>query len=192
MWEHVYQSAARGYQQDVHFKFLHRVLPTNGFIASRFRGRGFAAANPNCSFCPPDHPETQFHAMQSCPLARDVLIPFMPTFRALTANPRFRCYNLLTNYFSPPVTPAIRDITTTLYQIILHTIWTNRNSRKFYNIHPHINQSIATIRRDFTNCIRDRLRHTGLAKFRQLYCTHPDILQTDDNGKIYFTIKPSD
>ena len=52
MWKHVFYSFSLGFHQCVHYRFLHRILPTQGFMWRRFQGKGYANLSTKCLACP--------------------------------------------------------------------------------------------------------------------------------------------
>ena len=184
MWLHIYSSYALGVHQDIHFRFLHRILPTNAFMRNRFRGRGFRNLTDKCPSCPTIVENIQLLFFR-CTRATPVLNFIYPTIQALLRNQQFKIFKLVLNNFPQNVSPHVQKMVITIIQIAFHVIWTNRNKKKFENVYTPIQESQNKIIRSFAKIIREKLDAFGpnnLLKFRQVFCHTPqfcDVLHND-------------
>ena len=178
MWKHVHNSYALGIHQDVHFKFLHRILPSNAYMKTRFRGRGFQNINVACPSCPNGNVETVEHIFLRCMAAKPILDFIYPTVRALLRHRPFTLFNLLLNKFPTAVPDKVPRMVITLLQITMYVIWFNRQRKKFHDEVITAEQSRNTIRKYFRSALEFKFRKhfpNGLAKFKENYCHTPRI-----------------
>ena len=191
MWKHVHVSYALGVHQDVHFKFLHRVLPSNAYMKTRFRGRGFRNINVACPSCPNGNVETTEHIFLRCVAARPILDFIYPSVQALVRNQPFRIFNLILNDFPAGVPGKVPRMVITLIQITMYVIWFNRNRKKFHNEVISLEQSKNSITKHFKSVIefkfRKHLPHR-LAKFRENYCHTPAICDVVNNDELVINL----
>ena len=186
MWRHVYTSYAYGPQRDVHFRLLHRVLPTNAFMRQRFRGRGYQHLNTRCISCP-NNVENIPHLFFQCLSATPLLTYIYPSVAQLLRFQPFKLFKITLNIFPPNVPLCIRHMVVTLVQITLYVIWLNRNARKFDGILTSIFDSQHRIRYLFQKVLTARFQKclpNGLAHFRTHFCHTPQICQVVDNSQL--------
>ena len=115
--KHIHNSHALGFYQDVHFKFLHRVLPSNTYMKTRYKGRGFRNINVNCPTCPNGKKETTDHIFIRCIAATPILNFIYPTIRCLLRNKPFKVFKLILNDFPNGIPDKVPRMVITLLQI---------------------------------------------------------------------------
>ncbi len=184
MWKHIYTSHANGKQQDIHFKFIHRILPTNDFMKKRFKGRGYNQTDPKCKGC--TETETNEHIFFQCIHAKDLWAFIKPSIAKLLQNTPFKMFKLTMNTTHKNIALVRRKLVITLIQITLHTIWLNRNRLKFKNEKPFIDASKRKIQNDFEYTIKNKyhnyIKKNMLEKFRKDFCHTPEICNIVDNN----------
>ena len=103
MWKNVHTSLAHGIHQDIHFKFVHRIVLTNAYMKNTFKSKGFRNINPYCASCP-DQLETNEHVFFRCVAANPVMDYIRRTISVLLLNQDFRLLKIALNKF-PQGTP---------------------------------------------------------------------------------------
>ena len=175
LFTHVHWTYARGCHQDVMWKFIHRITPTNNFKFTRFTGGdNFKAQSRYCSQCP-DQVEDIHHIFQNCPMAKRVWDSVYPTIKILMRNRPFHISRLVINHYTENVPLAVRRVITTVLQIVMHQIWLDRNLREFENISPPFNKTKALITLTFNRAMRNTFRRLPLATFREKCCHTPSV-----------------
>ena len=149
MWKHVYTSYAFGSHKDVHFKILHRVLPTLAFMRCRFRGRGYNRLNTGCRSCPNHNVETIPHIFFRCIHAEPLLTYIYPSIDVLLQHKPFKLFHLTLNVFPPNISPPVQRMIVTLLQITFYVLWTHRNVRQFDGRNPSVLEGRHRIRQLF-------------------------------------------
>ena len=187
MWKHIYASHALGAHQDVHFRFLHRILPCNDFIKNRFRGRGFHNLNSTCASCRNNVVETNEHMFFRCIPARLILHYIFPSIQILLRGKPFKIFKLVLNDFPPQIPDKSPKLVITIIQIAMYVIWNNRNKMKFHKHETCIEESKSVINNTFATIIKrkfDQYMPHGLAKFRENYCHTPEICDVVQNDTL--------
>ena len=178
MWKHIHNSHALGIYQDVHFKFLHRILPSNAYMKTRFRGRGFRNMNDTCPSCPNNKKETTDHIFIRCAAAAPILNFIYPTLQCFLRNRPFKVFKLILNDFPNGTPEKVPRMVITLIQIAMYVIRTNRVRKKYHNEVIPIERSKNTIVKHFKAAIELKFRKhfpNALAKFRENYCHTPHV-----------------
>ena len=191
LWKHIHNSHALGVYQDVHFKFLHRILPSNAYMKTRFRGRGFRNMNVNCPTCPNGKKETTDHIFIRCTAATPILNFIYPTIRCLLRNRPFKVFKLILNDFPNGTPEKVPRMVITLLQIAMYVIWTNRVRKKYHNEAIPIERSKNTIIKHFKAAIELKFRKhfpSALAKFRENYCHTPQVCNVVNNDTLEVNI----
>ena len=155
MWKHVFSTYAIGKHQCVHYRFLHRVLPTQGFMRQRFRGKGFANLSPKCLACP-NAVETNEHLFFRCVAATPILTYIYPSIQVLLENKPFKLFKLALNIFPDQVPFVKQRMALTILQIAFNRIWTNRNTLTFEGTHSPVRESIHIIDHQFRTLLREQ------------------------------------
>ena len=188
MWKHVFMSYTLGCHQDVHYRFLHRVLPTQAYMHQRFRGYGHL--NPKCFACP-NAVETNEHLFFRCVAAKPILTYIYPTIQILLQGRPFKLFKIALNVFPAGVPLRQQQMAVTLLQIAFHTIWKNRNSLKFEGNLPQLADSQHRIRFIFTSLLKeqfDAFMPDGLAQFRLKYCHTPRICSVRPDNTLHVSL----
>ena len=186
MWKHIYTSHALGPHQDVHFRFLHRVLPSNAFMKKRFHSRGYQNINTNCASCP-NKIETNEHIFFRCVAAKPILQYIYPSIQLLLRNKPFKIFKLILNDFPTQIPDKAPKIVITIIQIAMHVIWNNRNKFKFQKEETHIQESKNKTNSAFKRIIKHKFdQHIPhrLAKFRENYCHTPELCNVVNNDTL--------
>ncbi len=190
MWRHVHSSYALGIYQDVHFKFLHRILPSNAYMQTRFRGPGFQNINVACPSCPNGKTETTEHIFMRCVAARPILDYIYPSLQALLGTP-FKIFKLILNDFPGDTREKVPRMVITIIQITMYVIWLNRKRKRFHGEDTPIEQSRNTIKKHFKSVLdfkfRKHLPHR-LAKFRENYCHTPQICNVINDEELFVNL----
>lgn len=190
LFSHVHWTDAKGRHQDVHFKWIHQIHPTNHFRFHRFTGGdNFRRASMFCVLCP-TKAENHWHCFHKCHLAVRIWNVVWPTIRLLMRTDNFTIVRLLTNTYAQNVRLCVRRMITTILQIALHTIWINRNSFVKDSVFPSLNLSLARMRLAFNKCVRKRFADLPLAKFREFYCHTPQVCRVVGNTRVVVDLFP--
>ena len=188
MWKGVYKSHARGYHQDAHYKFLHRVHATNTLLYHRLRRKGYQ--NPFCPSC--DQYETHAHAFFECEHAYAVWRVVKPTLAILLSTTKVQLFKLVLNIFQAGVSIGVRNMVTTLLQTILHQIWLNRNFNKFEHRYQPVEVSRALIATNFRSTLSQQFAcfktQNNVPKFRALFCHTPQVCRVDRQGSLHVNL----
>ena len=190
MWKHVYTSYALGKHQGVHYRFLHRVLPTQAYMHQRFRGRGYANTDVKCLACP-NAIETNEHLFFRCVASRPVLTYIYPSIQILLQGKPFKLFKIALNVFPPGVPIRHQQMAVTILQIAFYTIWTNRNTLKFEGSLPPLEGSQHKINFHFKSLMQeqfDAFMPAGLAQFRQKYCHTPRICSVHADNTLHVSL----
>ena len=181
LWKHVHTSHAHGKMQDIHYKFIHRVLPTNAFMAIRFRGRGYNLQKPQCKSC--GDIETNEHVFFRCQAARKILDYIKPTISKILENTPVRFFKLIMNTSHKNIPQVKRNLAMTLIQIAFHTIWINRNNHKYDDKIVDFNASKAKIKNTFIDTIHTKYyqytTQNRQHQFEPQFCHTPDICRME-------------
>ena len=186
MWKHIFISYALGCHQDVHYRLLHRVLPTQAYMHLRFRGKGYANVDTSCQSCP-NAVETNEHVFFRCRAATPLLTFIYPSIQLLLQDKPFKLFKLALNIFPAGVPVRQQQMAITILQITLHTIWRNRNKFKFESVRPTVAESTHFIGRVFNSILQeqfDSYRNNGLVPFRNKYCHTPRICSVQPDGTL--------
>ena len=186
MWKHVFTSYSLGYHQDVHYRFLHRVLPTQAYMHLRFRGKGYANMNTSCLSCP-NVAETNEHIFFRCCAARPIMTFIYPSIQLLMQNKPFKLFKLALNDFPAAVPVRHQQMAITILQLAMYTIWRNRNTLKFEGTLPPAAGSTVLIGRVFQSLLREQFDSygpPGLIHFRTKYCHTPQICSVRPDGTL--------
>ena len=133
-WPGTYPTYASGYQQDIHYKFLHQALYTNKLV-SRFRDR---QQHPHCDMCLAHGRETiedVFHLFFKCRHADTIwnkITPLITTFFTKT----IRRVQFLFNNFPEKTPTRIQQLVLSIMQITIQQIWMDRNFFKHRGVIP--------------------------------------------------------
>ena len=175
LFTHIHWSYARGCHQDVMWKYIHRITPTNNFKFIRFTGGdNFKARSRYCSHCL-DIVEDYHHVFHNCPMAKRVWDLIYPTIKILMRNTPFRITRLIINNYTENVPLAVRRVINTILQIVMHQIWLNRNMREFESTYTPLNKTKALISLTFNRAMRQTFRRLPLAVFREKCCHTPAV-----------------
>ena len=191
MWKHVHTSLAHGVHQDIHYKFLHRIILTNAFMKKRFKSKGFKNMNPHCASCP-DQKETNEHVFFRCVAANPVMDYIRKIIQVLLRNQDFRLLKIALNKFPHGTSRDIKKMVTGLLQIAMHVIWNNRNQRKFKKIETHINESQNTISKHFKDAILTKYKKLiphKRGKFYRKYCHTPEVCDLLENDVLHIDLE---
>ena len=190
MWQHIFTSFSLGKHQCVHYRFLHRVLPTLAFMRQRFRGKGYGNLSTKCLACP-NAIETNEHLFFRCTAARPILTYIYPSIRAIMDNRPFKLFKIALNIFPDQVPLPKKRMAITILQLAMHQIWTNRNSLKFDGSYPTIGESQHIIAHNFTLLLREQFDlcyPNGLVRFRKNYCHTPQICSVRADNTFHVTL----
>lgn len=174
LWIHVHNSVALGKHQDVHFRFLHQILPTNEFKKTRFTSRGFQNTNPMCGRCP-GRKETNIHVIFECVAARSILDFAIKNLDILLRGTAYTLFNITVNVFPDGISAEIKKMAIGLWQISMRVIWLNRNQFVFKQKITNITESINTISKQFKSAILAEFQTLDRRKFTKRYCHTPRI-----------------
>ena len=180
MWKHVHNSTALGLHQDVHFRFLHQVLPTNEYKLRRFQGKGFRNTNPKCDHCP-DKQETNIHVFFECPVSRPIRDFVRKNVQILLRGKPFELFRITLNVFPDEISGNIQKMVTGLLQIAFHVIWNNRNQFKFKRKITTFQESYNTISKQFKSAIDAEFQTLDPRKFSQRFCHTSSICKIHNN-----------
>ena len=186
MWKQVHISYAHGKYQDIHYRFLHRILPTNFYMKNRFKSRGFKNMNPNCASCP-NAQETQEHVFLECAKATPVMTYVTKSIDILLRRKPYNILDLLLNKFPNGTFLDIQRMVTGILQITMYTLWKNRNQKKFKKTDTHITESKNTILKHFRSAILqeyNKLLPDTPDKFVRKFCHTPEICKLLDNNSL--------
>lgn len=187
MWNHIHYSLALGIHQDVHYRFLHRVLPTNHYKKITFKSKGFRNTNPICASCPEIN-ETNEHVFFRCVAANPIMNFIRKSIRVLLNGKNFKLLKIAVNIFPENTPNKIQKMVVGLLQIAMYTIWNNRNRFKFKEEITHLSESINFIEKDFKSVLRHKFDILGEQKFKENFCHTPQICSIDDEGNILINL----
>ena len=177
MWGNIHKSLALGIHQDIHYRFLHRILPTNAFQKNRFHGIAFRNINSKCASCPTQD-ETNEHLFFRCVAANAVMNFIRTIFSILIRSPNFKLFKIALNIFPEGTSYDIQKMASGLLQIAMYVVWNNRNKFKFHREIVHLNESKNTIMKHFHSVILQKYKkhmpHDPV-KFTRKFCHTPEI-----------------
>ena len=181
IWKMVYHSHAGGRYQDVHYKFLHRIIPSKEYIIKIFfrRGYNFRKMKITCKTCPRTL-ETIEHIFFNCYKAKLLWNFVYPTVYEILKTRNFKIFHLTLNKFPDNISIQKTKMVITLIQITLHTIWINRNKTLFDKVanRPTIMGSRSAILYAFYSCLKHKFQEympNSLAKYKENFCHTPRI-----------------
>ena len=186
IWKFVYATHNPGYLQDMHFKVLHRIVPSKIFRQKRTQGgRNFAREVLECKSCK-GHLETNEHIFFNCKAADDIwhfLYPTLKSIMGITTN--FPVIPLILNRFPPGTPESKAKLVLTLIQIGLHAIWINRNKVLHDGEDPKkaVTDSEIIMQNTFFKVLKKRFREhmpDNLAKFKRAFCGTPAVCNVID------------
>jgi len=187
LWTYLHVSLAPGKYQELHYKFIHRALPTKARIVKwQCKGR----LNPNCSIClrsNKSHLEHHVHLFFDCPHAFAVWRLVKLVLGKLLPKHRPQCYMFTFALFPSDMTPQSRKLTMTLVQLTLFEIWINRNKYNYEHIIIDPMTSFDKIKKDFSMILRNLFkkmkRGHNLVNFRKFYCDN-DLLSVNGSDEL--------
>ena len=186
-WKGPYGTYATGFQQDIHFKFLHQALYTNKLV-NRFR----TGQSKFCDFCLSQGRETAediFHLFFKCRLADGLWLRLNPLLQLLLGSGSIRRVQFLFNVF-PQGTPfTVKKLLLSLVQIICQQVWINRNGFKhsqFYDLDRSKRKIFIMIKNMITANFNRCYRENRLSRFRKLFCVNPRFCRLDAQGSLDF------
>ena len=183
LWTHVHNSVALGKHQDVHFRFLHQVLPTNEFKKTRFTSRGFQNTNPMCERCP-GQKETNIHVIFECVAADPILDFVTKNLRILMRGKPYTLFNITVNVFPDGIPADVKRMAIGLWQITMRVIWLNRNQYVFKRKITNLTESVNTISKQFKSAIEAEFQTLDPEKFSKRYCHTPRICNVQNDTLI--------
>ena len=186
MWKHIYTSYADGWRQDIHYKFNHRILPTNAFLKHRFKGKGYENQSDICPICQVQK-ETIQHLFFRCTGTRPILRYIYPSLTCLLRNKSFKIFKLVLNKFPPNTPTPVAQTCVTLVQITMHTIWGLRNEAKFNSKIKTIEEAKSEIKSVFTDTLSRHFRKHNpgaITRFQLNFCHTPDICRILPTGEL--------
>ena len=187
IWKLLFASYAQGCHQDVHYKLLHRVIPSKAYVSNRYGQRGlhFNRMNTACKTCP-ESLETNEHIFFQCEQAKSIWTYIYPTIQEILKPNKFKIFDLVLNKFPDKITIQKTKMVITLIQIALHAIWLTRNSTLFYRVQDQrtLTKNKNIIAYTFSKIFQKKLRQYmpgGLAKYRENFCHTPNVCTIIEN-----------
>ena len=181
IWKGVHRTYAKGKHQDVHYKFLHRIIKSKCYL------KRFLRINTECGSCA--QAETIEHIFKDCYQAKAIWRAVDPTIEEILRPANFTRYDLILNKFPKNISIPKMQMVSTLIQIAMHTIWIHRNSVQFDKpeFRTTIEGSKQIIRDTFISILQkkfDEYMPNGMTKFRQNFCHTPTICNVQNDTEL--------